>query len=72
MYIKTLKSGCSADYDGTTSEHLKYALGSNLIVNLCYLYTYCFQFGIVPTNFTKGLLIPLLKKNLPLFKPYFM
>ena len=62
MYIKTLKSGCSAGYYGITSEHLKHALGSNLIGNLCYLFTYCFQFGVVPTNFTKGLLIPLLKK----------
>ena len=61
-YIKTLKSGCSAGYDGITSEHLKYSLGSNLIGNLCYLFTYCFQFGVVPTNFTEGLLIPLLKK----------
>ena len=42
-YIKTLKSGCSAGYDEITSEHLKYALGSNLIGNLCYLLTYCFS-----------------------------
>ena len=51
-YVTTLKSGCSAGYDGITSEHLKYALGSILIGNLCYLFTYCFQFGVVPTNFT--------------------
>ena len=25
-------------------------------------FTYCFQFGVVPTNFTKGILIPLFKK----------
>ena len=43
-------------------EHLKFASNSGVILHLCKLLTVCFQFGLVPTSFTKGILIPILKK----------
>ena len=57
-----MKVGCSPGTDGITSEHVKYASNTNIVFHLCKLFTYCFKFSIVPTCFTKGLLIPILKK----------
>ena len=57
-----MKPGCAPGTDGITSEHLKFASNSGVILHLCKLLTVCFQFGLVPTSFTKGILIPILKK----------
>jgi len=62
-YINTIKAGCASGIDGIVGEHLKYAAHSDFIINqLCVMFTLCLRFGVVPTSFTSGLLIPLLKK----------
>ena len=61
-YIRRLRSGSAPGEDGITSEHLKYALESSIVDQLSTMFTICFRYGIVPINFTRGLLVPLLKK----------
>jgi exonuclease III len=61
-YISALKLGCAPGLDGITSEHLKFAMNTNVIVHLCKLFTVCFQSGVVPESFSNGLLVPILKK----------
>ena len=61
-YISVLKSGSSPGIDGITSEHIKFASNSEIMLHLCNLFSLCFIYGIVPTVFTKGLLVPILKK----------
>ena len=61
-YISALKPGCSPGTDGITSEHIKYANCNPLILHLCNVFTVCFKYGIVPSSFTNGLLVPILKK----------
>ena len=48
--------------DGITAEHLIYALDSHIIEHLSYMLTLCIQFGVVPHNFRRGVLIPIPKK----------
>ena len=62
QFVKSLKSGCAAGVDGVTSEHLKYAEQSDIIIHLCHIFTICFKFGVMPTESTKGILVPVLKK----------
>ena len=38
------------------------AVNTNLILHLCKIFTVCFRCGVVPINFTNGLLLPKLKK----------
>ena len=61
-YISVLKSECSPGIDGITSVHIKFASNSEIMLHLCNLFSLCFIYGIVPTVFTKGLLVPILKK----------
>ncbi len=61
-YMGKLRTGCAAGIDGITGEHIKWAKKTKLISMLCDMLTLCVRFGIVPESFTKGLLIPLLKK----------
>ena len=61
-YIKALNSGCSPGMDGIMSEHLKYAIDSDVPVILSHILTMCIQFHIVPLSFVYGVLVPLLKK----------
>ena len=61
--IKKLKCGKSAGADGITAEHLKYADTPNLALCLTLLLNCCVKFGIVPSTFTKGLLVPILKSS---------
>ena len=51
QFIGNLKTNCAPGADGITSEHLKYALQSELSVHLCKLLTLCFNYGIVPESF---------------------
>ena len=61
-YISRLRLGCAAGIDGVSAEHLKWSRNTRVIPVLCQMLTLCVRFGIVGDSFTKGLLIPLLKK----------
>ena len=62
-YIKQLKGGTAAGEDGITTEHLRYAVKTNLPLYLSQLFSLCLQFGEVPDAFRSGILVPLLKKS---------
>ena len=57
-----MKPGCAPGSDGISPEHIKHACDSKIIVHLCQLFTVCFQHGVIPSAFTKGILVPLLKQ----------
>ena len=61
-YIKKLKGNCAVGIDGICAEHLKYAIHTNLVMHLCNMFSICFNYGVTPSNFSSGILIPLLKK----------
>ena len=61
--IRQLKLNASPAQDGITAEHLIYALDSQIIDHLSYMLTLCIQFGVVPENFRRGVLIPIPKKS---------
>ena len=61
-YIDRLRQGCAAGIDGISAEHLRWSKGSQIIPVLCDMLTLCIRFGLVPDSFTRGLLIPLMKK----------
>ena len=54
--------GSSPGIDGIVSEHLKYAINSGIVRHLSVMLSLCLKYGIVPISFTKGVLVPLLKK----------
>ena len=60
--MKQLKLNASPAQDGITAEHLIYALDSHIIEHLSWMLTLCIQFGVVPDNFRRGVLIPIPKK----------
>ena len=62
-YIKKLKGNCAVGIDGICAEHLKYAIHTNLVMHLCNMFSICFNYGVTPSNFSSGILIPLLKKQ---------
>ena len=49
--------------DKVTPEHVKLAIDSDFVIHHSNLFTYCFKYGVVPTSFTQGILVPLLKKT---------
>ena len=61
MY-KIFKKKSSAGIDGLTAEHILFAKDSNLSAHLCYLFSICFQHGVVPEDFRSGIMVPILKK----------
>jgi hypothetical protein len=62
-YIDKMKLGSAHGIDGIMSEHLKYASNCTPFIHELYvLFTICLKFGIVPDTFTKGLIVPILKK----------
>jgi hypothetical protein len=68
--INSLHKGCSPGVDGITTEHLRYGISDMLILRLSQLYNTMFQKLCVPEIFTRGIIIPVLKKpslnpNLP-------
>ena len=62
-YIQKLHSGSSPGMDGISAEHLKYALSSRIVNHLSVMLSQCIKYGVVPTSFTEGILVPLLKKT---------
>ena len=62
-HVGKLRLGCAAAVDGITADHVKWAMGSRLASTLRRILSICVRYGIVPDSFTKGLLIPLLKKS---------
>ena len=62
-FIKNLKNGCAPGGDSITSEHVKLASNTDVVLHLCNLFTVCFKFGVVPDSFNNGILVPLLKKS---------
>jgi len=61
-FISKLKGGKAAGHDGLTPEHLWYA--HPIIVTLItYLFKLIIRFGVVPTDFGCGVIIPLVKNT---------
>ena len=63
LYSRNTKLGCASGINGVMTEHLKYALGINIITMIRSILNICLKYGIVPEHFRKGLLRPILKKN---------
>ena len=61
-YIQKLKRNSAPAADGITAEHLIYSADSDIVRHITKMLTLCVQFGVVPDNFTNGLLIPIPKK----------
>ena len=61
-FIRKLKLGRAPGPDGVTPEHLKYANNDSLTLLLSKLLNCCVHYGCLPSSFTNGTLIPLLKK----------
>ena len=61
-YIQKLKRNSAPAADGITAEHLIYSADSDMVRHITKMLTLCVQFGVVPDNFTNGLLIPIPKK----------
>ena len=47
--------------DCLVSEHFKFGLQTKLPLILSYLFTGCIRFGVLPTPFSEGLLVPIIK-----------
>ena len=62
-YIMQLKLNCAPANDGITAEHLRHGVGSPLIDVITSLLTICLKFGVVPSIFRTGVLVPILKKS---------
>ena len=60
--IKVLNCGVSAGADGISAEHLVHGVSDILCKTLAEIYSYIFSYSIVPTIFTMGIIIPILKK----------
>lgn len=61
--IEALNTGVSAGYDGVTAEHLRYGLSNELCTILADVFSLMLSYSIVPTAFTIGIIIPILKKS---------
>ena len=62
-FVHCLKPNSAPGGDGVTAEHLRFASDTSLMLHLCRLFTICFTYGVVPSGFTKGILVPILKKS---------
>lgn len=60
--IRSLKKGRSPGEDGIMAEHLIHGLSYKLCCLISELLNACIKFGIVPDTFTRGMLVPILKK----------
>ena len=61
--ISNLRKNKSPGLDGITAEHLIYGKSSLLCSLLASLYTFVLSRACVPTLFTTGLIVPILKKS---------
>ena len=61
-YIHKLKRNSANAADGITAEQLIYSADSDIVRHITKMLTLCDQFGVLPDNFTNGLLIPIPKK----------
>ena len=61
--ISRLKPKKAAGVDGIVSEHITYA-GLDLVVHLCLLFNALLRHSFVPSDFCKGIIIPLLKTDM--------
>ena len=66
-YIKRLKSGRAPGLDGITPEHIKYSINSKIPEILCSLFNTCVKYGVLPNQFLKSMLLPIIKK--PMLNP---
>ena len=62
MYIHNLKRNSAPAADGITAELLVNGADSDKIRHIADMLTLCVQFGVVPDNFTNGILVPIPKK----------
>ena len=58
--IEKLNLGKAPGYDGVTSEHIRFA-GISILKPLCDLFNLCVRMEYVPSNFRKGIQVPLYK-----------
>ena len=63
MLISNIRKNKSPGLDGITAEHLIYDKSSLLCSLLASLYTVILSRACVPTLFTTGLIVPILKKS---------
>ena len=61
-YIHRFKCNSAPAADAIAAKHLIYSADSDIIRHITKMLTLCVQFGVVPDNFTDGLLIPIPKK----------
>ena len=62
-YINKLKGNRSPRIDGVTTEHLRFGKSEPLCHHLANLYSTVISHSIVPTVFTTGIIIPIIKKS---------
>ena len=60
--IKRLNSNCAPGMDGVTSEHLKCGITDAVCGVLARLFSLILTWGVVPSSFCTGVIIPILKK----------
>ena len=60
--LRRLNHNCSPGPDGVSTEHLVYGESDNLCQHLAAIYSAVLSRGVVPTGFTLGIIIPILKK----------
>ena len=58
-----IKLNCAPAHEGITAEHLRYGVGSPLIGVITSMLTICLKFGVMPSSFRTGVLVPILKKS---------
>ena len=59
-YIGRLKCNKSAGHDGIVSEHVVFG-GHCLAIHICLLFNAMLKHSSVPADFSRGIIIPLLK-----------
>jgi hypothetical protein len=62
-YIKRLNTHSTPGCDGITTNHLKFAADSKLVLHLTDMFNICMKFGVLPDAFGHGILVPILKKS---------
>ena len=58
-----LKLNYALANDGNAAEHIRHGIGSPLIDVITSMLTICLKFGVVPSSFRTGVLVPILEKS---------